>query len=328
MRRIRRILVAVKDLDAGRSPAIAKAVQLALALPAEIELFHVMDEPVYVDFSLRDGGPSGIKQSMSGRRMQSIERLDRLAARLRRSGVTVKTSAEWDYPAHEAIVRHADRVGAGLIVADRHAGRHYAAWLLQLTDWELVRLSPVPVLIVKTPRPYRHPAVLAAVDPSHAFAKPARLDSQVLQLGDLVASALDGDLHAVHAYVPFATGMPPPGMSAAGATALIESRAAAAARADFERALRSTNIPRTRRHLVSGHPITAIPEAARRTHSAIVVMGAVSRSGLKGVFIGNTAERVLDALECDLLVVKPAHVKTRVQRAARGARYAVSAPIA
>ena len=37
----------------------------------------------------------------------------------------------------------------------------------------------------------------------------------------------------------------------------------------------------------------------------VVIMGAVSRSGLKGLFLGNTAEDVLDRLHCDLLIVKP-----------------------
>jgi universal stress protein E len=31
----------------------------------------------------------------------------------------------------------------------------------------------------------------------------------------------------------------------------------------------------------------------------------VARSGLQRVFVGHTAERVLDALDCDVLVVKP-----------------------
>ena len=42
-----------------------------------------------------------------------------------------------------------------------------------------------------------------------------------------------------------------------------------------------------------------------RLRTDIVVMGAVSRSGLKGLFLGNTAEDVLDRLPCDLLIVKP-----------------------
>ena len=35
-------------------------------------------------------------------------------------------------------------------------------------------------------------------------------------------------------------------------------------------------------------------------------MGAVSRSALERLFIGSTAEAVLDKLSCDVLIVKPA----------------------
>jgi len=34
-------------------------------------------------------------------------------------------------------------------------------------------------------------------------------------------------------------------------------------------------------------------------------MGAISRSGLKRIFIGSTAEDVLERLPCDALIVKP-----------------------
>jgi len=37
----------------------------------------------------------------------------------------------------------------------------------------------------------------------------------------------------------------------------------------------------------------------------VMVMGAVSRRGLDRIFLGSTAERVLDRLPCDLLIVKP-----------------------
>jgi len=42
-------------------------------------------------------------------------------------------------------VRHASKIEADLIVADQHPGRHTAAGLLHLTDWELLRLSPVRI---------------------------------------------------------------------------------------------------------------------------------------------------------------------------------------
>ena len=73
----------------------------------------------------------------------------------------------------------------------------------------------------------------------------------------------------------------------------------------FEGALVDRDIPRTRRHLVGGSPDDAIDQVARRTRADIVVMGALSRSGLKRLFIGDTAERLLGELPCDILVVKP-----------------------
>ncbi len=44
---------------------------------------------------------------------------------------------------------------------------------------------------------------------------------------------------------------------------------------------------------------------ARTLNASIVAIGTVSRSGVKGLFIGNTAEAVLDNLNCDVLIVEP-----------------------
>ena len=49
MRSIRRILVAIKDPEARTTPALVKAGQLAQALGAQIELFHGIATPLYVD---------------------------------------------------------------------------------------------------------------------------------------------------------------------------------------------------------------------------------------------------------------------------------------
>jgi hypothetical protein len=56
-------------------------------------------------------------------------------------------------------------------------------------------------------------------------------------------------------------------------------------------------------------------------------MGAVSRSGLKRVFIGNTAERVLESLTCDVLVVKAPHGEKAVARKPRGMRIVAQPPV-
>jgi universal stress protein E len=209
---------------------------------------------------------------------------------------------------------------ADLIVADQHAGRHSAAGLLHLTDWELLRLSPVPVLLAKTPGTYRQPIVLAAVDPGHTFSKPAKLDQAILSAAATVTRALRGTLHAMHAYAPFPLAVSSDLLTSQKSIDRLEKAACAAALKALDRAVGTIKISKTNRHVAGADPASAIAQTARELKSAIVVMGAVSRSGLKSLFIGNTAEKVLDLLDCDILVVKPQLFGNRVKRARRGVR--------
>lgn len=320
MRAVRRILVAVKDPLEKSLPSVTKATQLARAWGAKIELFHGLDVPLYVGTTGRSAdGFRGIAREL---KIRSLEQLEVIAAGVGEQGVQVTTAAEWDFPIYEAIVRRAKRIAADLIVAEgsKRSGR-LSPLLLRLTDWELLRLSAVPVLVVKSATPYRHPAILAAIDPLHARAKPSGLDDEILNAGAAIQRALRGKLHVVHAYVHAVAGIASYEILNADVVARLQEQVKANAQAGFEGALRKVKIPRTRRHLVGRHPKDAIPHVARKTKSAIVVMGAISRSGLKRLFIGNTAEQLLDDLTCDVLVVKPREFENRVPAAMRGPRF-------
>jgi len=317
----RKILVAVKQLNAKSLPAVLKAAQLARASGAQIELFHALSEPLYLD--LIDASQPGIDKVQEQLQLRARQWLERIAERLRVHSIRVTVSAHWDFPVYEAIVRRAIESKADLIIAQRHAGRHVAAGLLQLTDWELVKTSPVPLLLVKSSRPYRHPAVLAAIDPSHRFAKSSQLDHAILRTAGGLCRLLRGTLYAVHAYEP-ALGVD--GLTVQLVEELLEASHDSALER-FTKALGSTKVARSRRYLIAARPIDAIVEAAGRSHSALVVMGAVSRSGLKRLLIGNTAERILDDLSCDILVVKPESFRLPVSRRPRGARLRVASPV-
>ena len=315
---LRRILIAIKDYEAKTTPALVKGAQLARALGARIELFHGISAPLYVDgygtFSVE------LPQVERTMRERILAKLEKMAQGVRHDGIKVTVAAEWDFPVYEAIVRRAKQIQADMIIADQHAGRHSMAGLLHLTDWELLRLSPVPVLLVKTPGPYRRPVILAALDPGHTYAKPAKLDQRILTASSTIASALRGTQHVLHAYAPFPFTADPQTMINQETVERLQADATAAAQKALDRVLRTSRIPKSQRHIVGRHPADAIAQTAREIHSAIVVMGAVSRSGLKRLLIGNTAERVLDLLTCDVLIVKPAHFAARVSRGRRGPR--------
>jgi universal stress protein E len=320
--RVRRILVAVKNPGLPRPPGVAKAAQLARSLGAELVLFHAISVPLSLEGNLdllSDGLPNAERRVRCGCRA----RLEIIASRLRSKGLKVVVSVQWDYPVYEAVIRETVRVGADLIVAEQHARWHSAARLLRLTDWELLRLSPVPVLLVKRTGVYRRPRVLAAVDPDHTYSKPARLDREILRTASLVATALHGTLHTVHAYMPLPLAAVANRALTDKEVARVQAQSARIAAAKLERLVRQVGIPESRRHLIGRHPTDAIEQVAAETRSPLVVMGAIARSGFKHLLIGNTAEKVLGHLPSDVLVIKPAGCVKRPPRTRRPIRYNV-----
>ena len=58
-------------------------------------------------------------------------------------------------------------------------------------------------------------------------------------------------------------------------------------------------------HLLKGEPDEVIPTFAKENDVDLIVMGTVARSGLSGMITGNTAERILNEVNCSVLAVKP-----------------------
>lgn len=54
-----------------------------------------------------------------------------------------------------------------------------------------------------------------------------------------------------------------------------------------------------------GLPEDVIPHVAKEKDAELVVIGTVGRTGLSAALVGNTAEHVIDSLDCDVLALKP-----------------------
>ena len=326
MQPIRRILVAVKDPAARALPAVNKAAQIAKGLKAQLTLFHDIATPLYAE--ALQGREVDLKSWQREVQTARREQLEKLAARVRKHGIDVDVAADWDFPPYEAIIRKAQRISADLLVVENHhgTGRHPARWLLAYTDWELLRLCPIPVLLGKNRRLYHRPRVLAAIDPSHAHAKPSNLDRQILRAGVQLVHALHGELHALHAVLPSMPVVPAMPDGPLVDIGVERAEIEAVARDQLAKAVDGFDVKRSHCHLVEGRPNDVIPRTARRERCSIVAMGVVSRSGLKRFFIGNTAEFVMDAVTADILVVKPPDFASRVPRTGRGVQI-LSLPI-
>jgi universal stress protein E len=306
-KQLRRVLVAIGNLQHPSKNELHKAAALAKASGASVELFHAIGEPdparSYPETATREA----VEQLRAAIVARSERRLERFARDKSLLGVRVTCSAVWDRPVYDAIARRAQATHADLVIATTRGRRFGARLVLRNTDWELIRHCPAPLLLVKSHRPYHKPVVLAAVDPFHAHAKPAGLDVRLLDAASQFAQLLHGTVHVFHAYVPLVNvdtiplAAAPPVVLSATVEEVHRQQVAHAVDQLAEKA----GIPPGRRHINMGEVSVELSAVTRRTHTSLVVMGAVSRSALARLFIGNTAERVLDKLSCDVLVVKP-----------------------
>jgi universal stress protein E len=312
MRKISQILCVI-DPTSAEQPALQRAAWLAGVVGAELELFVCYYNEYLSGDRLFDS------PSLEKARAEVIagheKHLDKMAEPLRKSGLVVRTQAAWDHPLYEGVVRRANAIGADIVFKDTHHHSVVSRALLTNTDWNLIRTCPVPLWLVKPKDLQENPIFLAAIDPLNEHDKPAALDDEILVLSKSLAEKTGADICAFHSYDPR--------IAVATATANayipvslpfdeIEQQMREQHEKRFSEVTEFHGIGDDKAHLIAGLTHEELPQLAADLDATVVVMGAVARNRWKRLFIGATAERTLDQLPCDLLIVKPDWFKTPV----------------
>ncbi len=302
-------VLAVVDPTASFHPSVERAAWLARHTPTRIELFISDYAPQLADPRSHGAAAADAKAALLDRHRK---RLEQIAAPLRGEGLAVEVDARWDHPLHDSIVRKAEEVGADLVIKDTHFHSVLNRSIFSNTDWSLIRNCAATLWLVKPRPPGQKPCFVAAVDPLHERDKPADLDKRIFSTALALGDALQGEVHVFHAFDVTAA-LAVSGDSMAMPITLPVNEFADAIRAEHteavERFCKAHRVPAGRTHILQGGTRQQLLALTDRLRADAVVMGAISRSGLKGLFLGNTAEDVLDRLHCDLVIVKPAGFK-------------------
>jgi len=179
----------------------------------------------------------------------------------------------------------------------------------------LMRKCPCPVWVMKPAR-RRYLRIMAAVDPGSINKKRNLLNTVIMDLATSMAALEKSELHIVHAWSLVGEGH----MRAFGDASPEEiDRLCNSARYDVQKQLDdllghySLEGLNYEIHLQEGDPKFLIPELARKKRIELIVMGTICRTGIAGFFIGNTAENVLQQVNCSVLTVKPEGFKSPVK---------------
>jgi universal stress protein E len=304
---LQRILVVV-DPTAASHPAVEKGAHLARIAHAHLEL-------VICDYS-SEIAPSHFADAetydVAAERYRAphTDKLEALASPLRTLGLSVDVDVQLETPLHVAILRKIRATRPDIVVKDTHYHTVIRRTLLTNTDWHLIRECPVPLLLVRreswTGGPLR---VGAAVDPGHLRDEPAALDRAILDAVERLKTTCGAHTFAVHVFAALRglrTGAAQNDECSFGRGALgkVVQELRAARHEQFERLLQGRAFAPAERFFLDGDVIETLPLFVAEQNADILALGAVARGRAYELFVGSTAERLLDRLPCDVLIVK------------------------
>lgn len=185
-------------------------------------------------------------------------------------------------------------------------------------DMQLLRMCPCPVWLMGPDEKPKYERILVAVefsldDSPESIEK--NLNQQILELASSLALSDFAELHFVHVWdtpaemiVRIWADNPD---DASMAYVAAERARHENAMSDLRRQLKEMLGKEAYGHLAPqfhlnrGSASTNIPQMAKQLRANLVVMGTVGRSGIAGLFIGNTAEDIFEQLQCSVLAIKP-----------------------
>lgn len=191
--------------------------------------------------------------------------------------ITIEVDSQEDWRA--AIAPAARRANADLIVKSSYRRTAIQRRLLKTSDWALLRSADCPVLFVKTDRVTPLDKILAAVNVAAEDADHQTLNDMVIDFATVVAKNTGAELHAVNAYSGSLNFVHPPDLA------------------------KRVGIERNRAHVGDAAPEKLVAQVAGKLGAPLVVIGSLARKGLSGAVVGNTAERILDGLETDVIIL-------------------------
>jgi nucleotide-binding universal stress UspA family protein len=159
-----------------------------------------------------------------------------------------------------------------------------------------LRNCPCPVWVIKASEEERFSKILVAVDPRPLGQDRDPQNIKLLDLATSIAATDKSELNVVFVW-PHRTD-PPKSNQQDGQT--MQQSMLAELIKPYQDAGRIDHI-----HLRKGNAGTEIAKLAEELKVELLVMGTVCSTSVTDLFIGNTAERVLDEVDCSVLTVKP-----------------------
>ncbi|MBT4520743.1 MAG: universal stress protein [Halieaceae bacterium] len=264
-------LLVVYDPTQEGQPALERAAEIVDQHSAKLHVFAC----IHSDLEGTGDQSDAVKRLID----QQQDILDKATAFLVERGVELSTEVEWDRDWYHAVVRASVKNGSDMVLKSSYKHSAGKRMLSKTSDWTLIRECLCPVLLVKEAAQRDVLKVLAAVDITAKKESYSRLNQNILNFSKQILDTRgsNAEVHVINAFQDVR------------------------AFPDREELVRDSGVESDNIHIRLGNPEDVIVDQARSLDVSLVVLGNSTRSGLAAALLGNTVEKVLDKLDCDVL---------------------------
>lgn len=295
-------ILAVIDPDLEEQKSLSRALHIAATTGASVTAFLTI-----YDFSYEMTTMLSVDERETMRQAVVDDRTDWLSelveSYMQNTSVSLDVKVVWHNRPFESVIVEVIEHNYDLIVKGTQAHDDLKSVIFTPTDWHLLRKAPVPVLLVKEHDWPADGQIIAAVNVGTDDEAHQSLNDKVTQAGVKFAELFDAHVNLVNSFpgTPVNIAVEIPEFDPQGYNESVKNhhQASMQAHAKF------FGINEACCHVKEGLPEDVIPTVAREIDAELVIIGTVGRQGLSAALLGNTAEHVIDSLECDVLALKP-----------------------
>ncbi|EFP98172.1 universal stress protein UspE [Vibrio caribbeanicus] len=296
-------ILVVADINSEVQPALERAMQLASKSQSTS---HVLFFLSIYDFSYDMTSMLSVDERDAMRRgvIQQREKWMREIAKEHvLDDIQFDVRVVWHNRPYEAIIAEVFAGGHDIVIKGTRKHDLLESVIFTPTDWHLLRKCPSPVLMVKNSAWPENASILASVHVGSENHNHLGLNDAMVEQMNSLTDRLGAEPYLVNAYpvTPANITIELPEFDPSTYTNAVRGHHLTAMKA-----LRQKHgYDESKTVVEQGLPEDVIPDVAQRLNAAMVVVGTTGRTGLSAVFIGNTAEHIIDNINCDVLALKP-----------------------
>ncbi len=198
---------------------------------------------------------------------------------LANAGINYTLEVSWSGEWQKSIVESAKRLSADLIYLPVHAKTNPGRFSFTESKWELLKTASCPVVLIRPGANAQRKVILAAVNFQAQRDVQIALNKKIIEQAKHFANVYGAELHVINGYLD---SMSYP---------------------DRGKLVNQTGIANDKIHVENGYTSEVVSALAEKINADLIVMGTLGQNGMTKTRRGNTAERLIAAVDTDVMVI-------------------------